>query len=126
MTHAITELIGVYNANGGLAGELAYVTGKLFGTAHCALCDITHGWVKEKAAFKDCRRSVSVPLRTVHINEQEESLADFTRGHTPCVVGRTDAGFIMVLDEAALEACEASVDAFSEALQAAISRHGGT
>jgi hypothetical protein len=39
----IARLIGVYNAEGSLRGELAYLLGKLTGRAHCALCDITHG-----------------------------------------------------------------------------------
>ena len=39
---------GVYHADGGIVGELRYVFGKLRGTAHCALCDITHSYVSEK------------------------------------------------------------------------------
>ena len=116
----ITELIGVYNANGGLTGELAYVTGKLFGTAHCALCDITHGWVSEKSAFKECKTSLDRPLKTLHINEQEADLAAFTANQTPCVVGRTEDGFVMLLDAEALEACHKSVDAFRAALDKAL------
>lgn len=36
------ELIGVYNADGGLFGELRYLVGNARGTAHCALCNIAH------------------------------------------------------------------------------------
>ena len=32
-------LYGIYNADDGIMGELAYVWGKIRGTAHCALCD---------------------------------------------------------------------------------------
>jgi len=116
MSSAYLELIGVYNANGGLAGELAYVSGKLMGTAHCSLCDITHGLVREKAEFKACKEALPVPLRTLHINEQEADLAAFTKGRTPCVVGRTAENFVILLDEEALEGCHKSVDAFAEAL----------
>ena len=41
----MTDLVGlvaVYHADGGVRGELSYVLGRLLGTAHCALCDITH------------------------------------------------------------------------------------
>ena len=49
---------GVYHADGGIVGELRYVFGKLIGTAHCALCDITHSYVSEKKSMKECRSSV--------------------------------------------------------------------
>lgn len=122
--NTLHALYGVYNANGGLLGEFAYVTGKLMQTTHCALCDITHGWVREKAAFTACRNTFSAPIHTVHINEQSVALANYTAGHTPCVVGETDTGFVMLLNEEALEACNRSVDAFTQALNTAIHEHG--
>jgi len=120
----IQALYGVYNANGGLFGELAYITGKVLGTTHCALCDITHGLVKEKASFTACRADFSAPLKTVHINEQPHGLAKFTAGRTPCVVADTQTGFVMILDARALEACEKSVDGFSRALTDALAENG--
>ena len=64
-----TGSFGIYNANGGLLGELAYVFGKLRGPriVHCA---ITHSGIREKAAFKDCKSELHFPLHTPHINEQ--------------------------------------------------------
>jgi hypothetical protein len=56
-----SELVGVYHAEGSLLGELRYVWGKLRGTAHCALCDITHGRLSEKSAFKSLRERLPVP-----------------------------------------------------------------
>jgi len=44
----VTGLIGVYDADGGLLGEAAYVWGKVRRTRHCALCDITHGRVQRR------------------------------------------------------------------------------
>ena len=37
------KIIGIYNANGSLLGEMRYVFDKVFLKKHCALCDITHG-----------------------------------------------------------------------------------
>jgi hypothetical protein len=48
----IRRLVGVYNANGSVGGELAYFIGARLGRAHCALCDITHGLVRERATWK--------------------------------------------------------------------------
>ena len=42
----IVRLIGVYDANGTLSGELAYWIGARLGRRHCSLCDITHGSVR--------------------------------------------------------------------------------
>jgi hypothetical protein len=42
-TRSIRRLVGVYNANGTVGGELAYFLGARLGRAHCSLCDITHG-----------------------------------------------------------------------------------
>jgi len=49
------RLIGVYDAHGGLLREMAFVTGRILGLVFCALCEITHGVVGEKPAFRRLR-----------------------------------------------------------------------
>lgn len=114
-------LWGVYHANGGLLGELAYFVGKLRGTSHCALCDITHGALTKKPAFKALERELRMPVQLVHLNEQSEALAAVTQGQTPCIVGETDSRLDLLLGPAALEACNGSVNAFRQALQSRLS-----
>lgn len=114
-------LWGVYHANGGLLGELAYVVGKVRGTSHCALCDITHGSLTRKPAFKALERELRIAVHLVHLNEQSEALAAVTRGRTPCVVGETEFRLDLLLGPDALEACKGSVDAFRRALQSRLS-----
>ncbi|MBV7412335.1 hypothetical protein KRX56_06280 [Dermabacteraceae bacterium TAE3-ERU27] len=74
MSRIECRLVGVYNANGGLAGELSYVIGKIRGTAHCGLCDISHGkrpmYRKE---WKEMVQRLPLPLETVHLNEVDAS-----------------------------------------------------
>lgn len=120
----VTSLTGVYQADGSLQGELRYVVGKMLGTAHCALCDITHGSVREKKGFVACREALPVPLQNVHLDERSPEVARFTDGHTPCVVAHTAEGLVMVLDAATLDACEGSVTRFRAALSAAMSELG--
>ena len=48
-------LIGVYKADGGVAGELSYFFGHLIGTRSCSLCDISHSLVSKKSSFKEER-----------------------------------------------------------------------
>jgi hypothetical protein len=117
---AVLRLVGVYNAEGSLRGELAYLFGKLAGTARCALCDITHRGVREKAEFKRCRGRFPVPLETLHLDEQDQELRAFTRGKTPCMVAVSEAGPVLLLDAEALERCGQSVERFEEALQKAL------
>ena len=111
-----SELVGIYHADGSLLGELRYLWGKLRGTAHCALCDITHATVREKAAFRQCRERLPIPLRVLHLDERSEALTAVTEGRTPCVVGRNSKGWVMVMDARSLEACQSSVESFENEL----------
>lgn len=115
----VERLVGVYDADGGLAGELRYVAGTLAGR-HCSLCDITHGRVRAKPAWQACRRAFPVPLEAVHRNEREPDLAAATDGHLPCVAGREDGRWRVVLDRDALDACHGDVGAFEAALRRAL------
>ena len=107
---------GVYHADGGIVGELRYVFGKLRGTAHCALCDITHSYVSEKKSMKECRSSSPVPFRLVHLNEQSEALKLVSEKVTPCVVAETDQGFQVIINSDELEECEKKVELFQQKL----------
>ena len=57
------EVVGVYHANGGVLGEIAYVFGKILGQTECALCDVTHGLLFEKSAIN--RGDVVCRIRSV-------------------------------------------------------------
>ena len=111
---------GVYHADGGIVGELRYVFGKLRGTAHCALCDITHSYVSEKKSMKECRSDSPVPFHLVHLNEQNEGLQSITEGVTPCVVAETHEGFQVILYPDELEDCEKKVESFQQKLDLAL------
>lgn len=117
MSDRILEIVGIYNAEGTWRGELRYVIGKLLGTAHCALCDITHGYVRQKDEFSDLCSRLTLPLRTVHLDEQSPDLAAFTHGKTPCVAGRTTNGWTMLIDTATLDDCGKDVANFERVLR---------
>ncbi len=116
------ELVGVYHADGGLIGELRYVLGKARGTAHCALCDITHSTVRRKAEWDAACRGYRVPIRLVHLNERSASeVAACTLG-TPTVLAHYDDGTwqaILGPDELELDG---SVSAFFSAVDNALAR----
>ncbi len=120
---ALTRLVGVYDADGTLRGELTYFVGARLGRAHCSLCDITHGRVRERADWRDCRDGLPVPFVTVHRDELPPSLVGFVAAY-PYVAAETDDGPVLLLDGAALEACGGDPEALVAALEAAVAEQG--
>ena len=118
----IRELIGVYDADGTPWGELRYVVGKRFGRAHCALCDITHGLVREKDEWKACRASLPVPFTAVHRDEMEADVAAAVGSTLPAVVARGEGGAVMLLGPEELDACVGEPAALVTAVETALER----
>ena len=58
----IVRLIGVYDANGTLRGEIAYWIGARLGRRHCSLCEVTHGLFAVKGDWKRCRDGLPVAV----------------------------------------------------------------
>lgn len=122
----IHRFIGVYNAEGTLRGELAYWFGRRRGTAHCGLCDVTHGSVRERSDWRSCRAQLPVPFDTYHLDDQPDEVRPLTAGKTPAVLAETDAGPVYLLGPADLDACAASPEALIERLRAATAAAGLT
>ncbi|MCH9705938.1 MAG: hypothetical protein K0U48_00105 [Actinomycetia bacterium] len=122
MPAAIREIVGVYHADGGVMGELRYILGKARGTAHCALCDITHSTVRRKAAWDDACRNFPHPFRLVHLNERSpEEVAACTLGTPTVLVLFADGTYRALMGPDDLE-LDRSVSAFFDALDRAVSR----
>jgi len=119
----IRRLIGVYNAEGTVRGELAYWFGRRLGRAHCALCDITHGQVRMRSDWKACRASFPVPFDTYHLNDLPDGVRAMIAGRAPSVVADTERGLLVLLGPVELERCEASPDKFSSAVTDAADQH---
>lgn len=113
----IERLVGVYDADGTVWGELSYWVGARLGRAHCALCDITHSSVRERAEWKACRARLPVPFDTYHRDDQPDAVRPVTEGGLPCVVAETDGGPVVVVSRSELEACHGSVEALSALLE---------
>lgn len=120
----LASLVGVYDANSTLTAEIAYWVGARLGRRHCALCDITHGAVREKASWKACRAGFPVPFETLHLDERDAALVDLTDGAAPCVVARTDGGDRILLGRVALEACEGDPERLVAAIEASVAELG--
>ena len=116
---SVVRLIGVYNADGGIIGEVRYVIGHLLGTAECALCDITHSPMRRKPEWDAMVKSLDVPFSVLHRNELGHELSQRMEGIAlPCVVAeRTNGDIIPLLAPDVLAECGGSVQAFAEALR---------
>ena len=122
MSESGKTLIGVYNADGGLVGELSYFFGHLFGIKSCSLCDITHSAVKKKGAFKSFESSLGkkhgIKMRLVHMNERTEAELAASKGREPCVLLQYEDGSIsMFLDYVELKTSKGSVKSFEKLVE---------
>ena len=115
-------LIGVYKADGGILGELAYFFGHLVGLKSCSLCDITHSPVKKKSTFKEFEKRLlaerNIAFRLVHMNERTEAELAASEGREPCVLLQYEDGSIsLFLDFVELKTSKGSVKSFEKLVE---------
>ena len=115
----IERLVGVYDADGTLFGEVAYVVGHLLGRRSCALCDITHGGVRRRPAFDEAAATLGIPFDLVHRDERTPTLVALTDGALPCVVAEGSGDQVVLVDRAALAACGKDPAALVSAIRSA-------
>jgi hypothetical protein len=115
----ITRLIGIYNADGGIVGEVKYIVGHLLGTAECALCDITHSPIRRKPEWDRMVAGLGIPMTVLHRNELSPDIeARIQHFALPCVVAERVSGEVVeIVSKEALTGCEGSVSAFAEVLR---------
>jgi len=116
----ITSLVGVYAADGTLTGEVAYWVGARLGLTSCSLCKITHGSVREKSEWRECRAALPVPFETFHRNDQPDWVREIAEGVTPIVVAATTDGPVVLLSPAQIDACHSSVEALADAITSTV------
>lgn len=122
----VERLVGVYDADGSLRGELSYLLLRLAGRAHCSLCDVTHGTLRRKAEFDEMRARLGVTFDLVHRDERDAATRAATGGDIPCVVAavRGTPGLVTVLGPEALEAAGGDVPRFESLLTGALRSRG--
>lgn len=120
----IRRLIGVYDANATLRGELAYFVGARLGRTHCSLCDITHGLARERSDWQACRAGLPVAFDTFHRDDQPESVRSATSNTVPVVVAETNSGLVLLLGPDELLACAGSPEALVHAIESAAAAGG--
>jgi hypothetical protein len=117
------RLIGVYNADGGVVGELKYFFGHLVGVAKCELCDITHSPIRRKASWdrlaSELKTEYGLDFALEHLNERSEAETKASAGREPCVLAEYPDGSLgMFLDRQELRVVEGNVDRFAKLVRA--------
>ncbi len=123
----IRRLIGVYDADGTVLGELSYFVGKRLGRAHCGLCDITHGVVRERAEWRLERDRLRVPFDVFHRDDQPDEVRAATGGVAPAVLAETASGRVVVLvGPAVIDRCVGSPAKLVAAIRTAVTERSAT
>lgn len=122
-------LIGVYNADGGILGELSYVLGHLIGVRSCSLCDISHSPVKMKSSFKSFEHELAdrhgIAMKMIHKNERNERESTASAGREPCMLLEYPDGSIsMFLDSVELKALAGNVSSFKKLVYSRLDLYG--
>ena len=118
------SLIGVYDADGSLSGEVRYWIGARLGRTHCSLCEITHGLFREKSDWKRCRSELDVEFTTFHRDDAPADVLDACGDHLPVVVARRGEELFVVLGPEELESLGGDVERFHTSLIVACARLG--
>ena len=111
------QLIGIYDADASITGEIRYLLRKVFSNYTCALCDLTHGWNPlGKSAWR--KRAETEPnIIWLHRDEAPEGLLNAVEERLPCVVADHGHRVEMLLDSDALRACEGNFATFTALLE---------
>jgi hypothetical protein len=126
LNQRIIRLVGVYDADSTLRGEVAYWVGARLGRRHCSLCDITHGSIRPRPEWKTCQAQLPVPFDTYHRDDQPDLVRTAAHGQAPVVVAATDEGTVLLLAPDDVDACHGSIDRLVDAIEHAAGRVGLT
>jgi hypothetical protein len=112
----VSELIGVYDADGSVVGEIRYWVGARFGRSHCSLCDITHGTFRERSEWRAFRDILPVEFTTCHRDDAPADVIKACGANFPVVLARVESEIMVLLDEIALDALGGDVDRLGAAI----------
>ncbi len=118
------RLIGVYDADGTIRGELIYWVKARLGVSHCALCDITHGPVRERGDWKSCRDELHVAFDIHHRDDQPDAVRRASGDTAPVVVAETSDALVLLLSASDLMNCNGSPEALVVKIDSAMASLG--
>ncbi|MYB43765.1 MAG: hypothetical protein F4X74_02320 [Acidimicrobiia bacterium] len=119
------RVVGIYNADGGLSGELRYAVDKILGRSDCGLCELTHGWKAfGKRSWRDACRASPVPIELIHRNVATESQMA-TAGSLPAVLVGDEGTWRLAMDRELIESLRKDPAGFLDHLETELRRSTG-
>ncbi len=123
----ITELIGVYDADATLIGELSYWVGARLGVRHCSLCDITHSLFRTKSNWlevvKKLESEFGILFKAYHRNDQPADIRKALAGTYPGVIARNESNELQLfMTESEIKDCGKSPEVFLDAIYKKLSQ----
>ncbi len=117
-----TELIGVYDADATIIGEISYWIGARLGIRHCSLCDITHSLFRKRSEWQDeadrLKKDSGIEFKAFHRDDQPADVKKVIAGTYPAVVARSEINQLHVfMNEAEISACGQSPEKFMKAIR---------
>ena len=97
------QLIGIYDADATVIGEVSYWIGARLGIRHCSLCDVTHGLIAEKASWRHCREDLPLPFITFHRNDMPNDVRAVVGDALPTIVMRRNGVVTILLSSHEIE-----------------------
>lgn len=117
-------MVGVYDADGTLRGEIAYWLGARLGRRHCSLCEVTHGVFTVKGEWKRCREGLPVPFDTFHRDDQPDEVRRAAGDRAPSVLAETGHGLVELLDGPRIELVGGDPHRLMQAIEEAVRAAG--
>jgi hypothetical protein len=119
--HKIVRVIGIYDADGTIIGELTYFWQKTFHGRHCTLCDITHGAIKMRSDWNLAVAELGLEFELLHRDEATRRHMSTQGYQPPCVLAQDESGqFFLLLNSDELELCEKSPSALMTVIRSKI------
>lgn len=103
----VDRLAFVFDAYSGLLATLVDGVKKVLADG-CPLCSITHGLLRERREWIECKESLRVPVDYFHRDQVPEALKNVVEGMFPCVVAVAQGEPFLVLDPVAISRCKGS------------------
>jgi hypothetical protein len=120
----VKRLIGVYDADGSLAGELKYWIGAKTGRRHCSLCDITSGGHRKSFEWTSCQALLPVEFTFFHRDDAPVAIREILNGAFPAVLVEFEEGISILLGPRELDECNGSPRQLEDAINSSMEQRG--
>ena len=123
MTEPSPRLVGVYDADSTLWGEVSYWIGARIGRRHCSLCEVTHGLFTKKSSWEACASTLPHPFEAFHRNDMPEELRPVVGDSFPVIVYDDQRKPTVLLTDEEIRTANGSPEVLLELISSRLAEH---